>query len=308
MKKIINKLLIIALVFSTVMSCKDPSNVIYDVFDGISYGAILRTLEVTSANYNISDLNSKFEVVIEEQDEEYGGLLSSVNVYLTYIDKYDDGVDNSKAETLLKSIASSEFTTSANKLPSTTVSITLAEVFSAFNLTDGQYNAGDLVGFRLEVILTDGRSFSADDASGSLQGSYFKSPFAYTAAILCKPYPGDYRIVMHDTYGDGWQTNGGNGGDGIQVTVDGVVMEVGMCSAYDDGSFLATGDCAPNDGYDAEGIITIPEGSEDASWYFPGDAYGEISFEIYGPTGDLLWAVGVGEGGEGSLPVVLCAP
>jgi hypothetical protein len=304
MKKIINKLLIIALVFSTVLSCADADNAIYDVFDGIEHGAVLRTLDVTSANYNISDLNSKFEVIIEEQDEEYGGLLSNVNVYITYIDKYDDGVDNSKAESLFKSISASEFTTSANDLPSTTIAITLGGVFSTFNLVEGQYNAGDLVGVRLEVVLTDGRIFSADDASGTLQGSYFKSPYAYTAAILCKPYPGDYRIVMHDSYGDGWQTNGGNGGNGIQVTVDGVVIEVGMCTPYEENPY----ECTPNDGYDAEAIVTIPEGAENAAWFFPGDYWQEISFEIYAPTGDLLFAVGVGEGSEGSLPVVLCAP
>lgn len=308
MKKIINKFLILALAFSSVMSCKDPDNAIYDIFDGLGHGAILRTIEVTSPNYNISDLSSKFEVIIEEQDEEYGALLSSVNVYVGYTDKYDDGVNNTKAEAVAKSISASEFTTSANKLPTATIAVTLAEVFSTLNLAVGEYNAGDLVSIRLELVLSDGRKFSAADASGSLQGSYFKSPYAYNAAILCKPYPGDYRIVMHDSYGDGWQTNGGNGGDGIQVTVDGVVMQVGLCTPYGDGSWLDVGECTPNDGYDGEGIITIPEGSEDASWYFPGDAYGEISFEIYGPTGTLLWAVGVGEAGAGSLPVVLCAP
>ncbi|NQV77664.1 MAG: hypothetical protein HQ490_04840 [Lutibacter sp.] len=308
MKKIINKFLILALAFSSVISCKDPDNAIYDVFDGLEHGAILRTLEVTSANYNISDLNSKFEVIIEEQDEKSGALLSSVNVYINYTDNYDDGVNNSKAEALIKSISASEFTTSANKLPTKTVTVTLGEVFSTFNLVEGAYNAGDLVSIRLEVVLTDGRIFSADDASGGLQGSYFLSPYKYTAAILCKPYPGDYRVVMHDSYGDGWQTNTGSGGYGIQITVDGALMQVGLCTPYGGGSWLDVGGCTPNDGYEGEATITIPVGTEEVSWYFPGDAYGEISFEIYGPTGTLLWAVGVGEGGPGSLPVVLCAP
>lgn len=305
MKKFIHKILFLALTVSAVLSCSsDPDNAIYDVFDGIEHGAVLRTLEVTSPNYNISDLNSKFEVVVEEQDEEYGGLLSKVNVYITYTDKMDDGVDNNKSEILAKSLDASEFTTSANGLPSATIAVTLGEVFTGFNLTEGEYNAGDLVGFRLEVELTDGRTFSADDASGALQGSYFKSPYAYTAAILCRPYPGDYRIVMHDTYGDGWQTDDGNGGSGIQVTVDGVVQEVGLCSSWMESDF----ECSPTDGYEGEGIITIPEGAEDAAWYFPGDVYGEISFEIYGPNGDLLFTSDVGATGAGSLPVVLCAP
>lgn len=307
MKKIINKFLIIVLLISSATSCEDIENPIYDVFDDLTHGAVLRTLEITSDSYNISDLNSKFEALIEEQDEEKGALLSNVNVYLTYTDKNFDGA-NSKAEVLLRTIEGSAFTTGDNGLPTTGLTVTLGDVVSAFGMDDGDYNAADLVTIRIEVNLTDGRSFSADDASGSLQGSYFKSPYQYVVPILCTPYPGEYRVVMHDSYGDGWQTNGGNGGDGIQVTLDGVVVQVGLCTPYGDGSWLDIGDCTPNDGYEGEAIVTIPEGTEDAAWYFPGDQYGEISFEIYGPTGTLLWAVAEGEGAAGSLPVVLCAP
>jgi len=49
----------------------------------------------------------------------------------------------------------------------------------------------------------------------------------------CQPVPGIYTIEMIDSYGDGWQTNGGNGGNGIQVTLDGEVIEVGMCSPHE---------------------------------------------------------------------------
>lgn len=318
MKKTTNKLIVLLFALFTVVSCGDTDNPIYNVFDGIEHGAVLRGLEVTSPSYNITDLSSKFEVIVEEQDEKSGGLLSSVNVYAAYTDKnLMDSIDYSKTDALVKSIAASAFTTSTNGLPSTTISVTLSEVIAAHGLTDGQYNPADLVTIRLELVLTDGRTFTNTDAGSSLSGSYFSSPYIYTAAILCTPLPGDYRIEMHDSFGDGWQTDAGNGGSGIQVTLDdGTVLEVGMCSPYGGdnvGSFLdpANGGCtgpASTSFYDATGFITIPVGTEDMAWFFPGDQYGEISFEIYGPEGTLLWSVALGEGSSGSLPVVLCAP
>jgi hypothetical protein len=310
MKNLFNRVIVAVLGLSLVVSCSEPDNVIYDVFDGLDHGAILRTIEVTSANYDLADLESKFEVSLEEQDEKYGDLFESVNVYITYTDQFtDDPTDYSQAEALLKNVPASSFTTSSRDLPMATISVTLGEVISAFGLTSGQYNAGDLIYIRFEVVLTDGRSFSVEDGSGTLQGSYFASPYAYTAAILCKPMPGDYLIDMHDTYGDGWQTNDGNGGNGIQISLileDGseAMLEVGMCSLYQ----VDYPDCEAGDGYEAQINATIPDGAQSAEWYFPGDTYGEISFEIYAPTGEILFASGApGATGSGSLPVVKCA-
>jgi hypothetical protein len=96
---------------------------------------------------------------------------------------------------------------------------------------------------------------------------------------------------MVDTYGDGWQTTTGGGGDGITVTLnDGTVLEVGLCSPYGSaaGTFLGSGDCTPNDGSTGTGTITIPVGTETADWFFPGDAYGEIDFEIVTPNGNVV--------------------
>jgi hypothetical protein len=127
-----------------------------------------------------------------------------------------------------------------------------------------------------------------------------------TVTFLCPPYPGDWSVVMHDSYGDGWQTNDGSGGDGIQVTLDdGTVLEVGLCNPY-----VASGfDCTPTNaaGTDGTGTVTIPTGTITASWNFPGDQYGEISFEIYGPDGTQVYVSPQGAAG-GILPIVLCAP
>lgn len=308
MKNIINKLFVAVFGLATVISCSEPDNAIYDIFDGMTHGAALRGIAVNSANFNFVDPNSKFEIVVEEQDEMKGKLLDKLNVYIAYRDKSDDGIDSNKEEVLLKSVAASAFTNSPRDLPMTTIAVTLGEVVSTFGFVDGDYNPADLVDLRFEIVLTDGRTFSTDQGSGSMQGSYFASPYSYTAAILCTPMPGDYRIDMHDSYGDGWQTDGGNGGHGIQVTIsDGTttsVIEVGMCTPYEDSPYA---DCVAGDGYEAVTVVTIPDGTESAEWFFPGDAYGEISFEIYAPTGEELFnSGGSGGTGAGGLPIVKC--
>ena len=193
MKKIINKFILIALVVSTFNSCSnDPNNAIYSVFDGVEYGAVLRTLEITSPTFDVVNLSSYFEVIIEEQDEEFGGLLSQVEVYISA---------NGGSEALVTTIPASEFTISSNGLPSTTIRITLQESLTALGLSASDVACGDQMVVRLKVDLTDGRSFSVEDGSGSLQGSYFKSPYAYSANIVANlpsdtVYTGQYLLEM----------------------------------------------------------------------------------------------------------------
>ena len=125
----------------------------------------------------------------------------------------------------------------------------------------------------------------------------------------CVPKPGDYIVKMADSYGDGWQTNDGNGGDGLQVTIedeagDTSTIEVGMCNPYVDSPYV----CTESDGYGpVDATVTLPVGTQKMTWYFPGDRYGEISFEVYAPDGTLLFrSGGPGDLGEGEFDVVNC--
>jgi hypothetical protein len=189
MKKILKKIILIVFAIST-FSCTDSDNVIYDVFDGMTHGAVLRTLEITSPTFDVVDLSSYFEVIIEEQDEAFGGLLSQVEVF----------IDAAGAtEALVKTIAASEFAISSNGLPGTTIRITLLESLSALGLPTDGVACGDQMQVRLKVDLTDGRSFSFDDGSGSLQGSYFQSPYKYNVNVVANLpsetlYTGQYML------------------------------------------------------------------------------------------------------------------
>lgn len=169
---------------------------------------------------------------------------------------------------------------------------------------------GDLT---LEVTLT---SASNGVQVGLSDGSV---PVVHTINLLCggEPQPGVYTVDMFDSYGDGWQTDDGNGGSGMTVTmtnIDGTetVAEVGMCSPYGSaaGSFLGGSDCTGPAGFtffSATTTVTMPNGTIDAVWEFPGDFWGEISFDIYLPSGGLLYDSGApGAQADGELAVSYC--
>jgi hypothetical protein len=285
MKKQLNKIVLLLLSVVVLSSCENNDKAIDQVFDGVEYGAVLRKLEITSASYNLTDLNSAFSVIVEEQDEEYGALLSEVDVYVS---------KNGGNEAMAFTVPASAFTIGDKGLPVTEISVTLGEALTALGL-GSDFSVGDEFGIRLSLKLTDGREYSAASASGSLQGSYFSSPFFYTSPILCTPKPGDYVVDMQDSYGDGWQ------GDGIKVTFDGGPRDgeevfIGLLSQYDPGGVpISSG----------SDTLNVPEGTNGFAWEFTGDAWpGEVTYQIYSPDGVLLYEAA--NGNPGGLTVLNC--
>ena len=320
MKNIFKILSVVAIVIAF-NSCKDSSNTVDDVLN-YETGAILRTISVDNAVLNSSDPDSPFIVQVEEQDEQDGGLFASVEVYARISDLTPDNGTTPSVNTFVKSIPASEFAIGPVGLPRGTVSATFGEMSAAMGLSPGDFFPGDVYIIELRVVLTDGRTFGADSAGASVTGGFFSSPFAYNALLTCTPSPGDYVVDMHDSFGDGWQTDAGNGGSGITVDItlaDGstIVEEVGMCSPYgadNVGTFLdgnaATVLCsgpASTSFFDATATVTVPVGASGANWSFPGDQYGEIFFEVYAPDGSLLFASGdPGSAAQGLLPITFC--
>ena len=307
-------------------SCQESDNVIDQVVDGTTNGAVLRTIEVLSNTLNSSDPTSFWGVTVEEQDVEDGALLASVDVTVSLRDLTPDNGTTVADDFFVKTIDASEFSTGPQGLPRVSIMSTFAEAEAAMGLNSTLHAPGDLFVFELTLNLTDGRSYNNSSAGGIITGGFFASPYLYNAGIICTPAPGVYTVNMGDTFGDGWQTNNGSGGDGISVTLtDGggaeTVVEVGMCSPYGGaaGSFL-DGNASPatgcvlwpaganptSDFTSATGTVTVPAGTATAIWEFPGDQYGEISFDIFSPTGDLLLSVGTGTGTPGLLPFTNC--
>jgi hypothetical protein len=67
-------------------------------------------------------------------------------------------------------------------------------------LSGDAFFGGDQFTIRFEAVLLDGRRFSFADNTGTLTGSFFSSPFLYTANIVCFVpdgyFEGDYSITQ----------------------------------------------------------------------------------------------------------------
>ena len=259
------KISILLVLLLVVTSCSEPDNLINDVLNNYTNGAVIRTI-ASSGEYNFyAPATSVFTATIEEHDNENGALMQNIEMYVSL---------NSGAESLFQTLQPSEFTTGPTGLPRTDISVSLGDAMTTLGLSSSQYTGGDAVNISLKLNLTDGRSFSADQATGSMTGSYFKSPYKYAKIIKCIPLsavPGIYTFNMADSYGDGWQ------GGGILVTVDGVVTKYGV---PDNGDATGLESYVGNNssGY---ATLTIPADANSMKFEWVDDTYNsECSYNI----------------------------
>jgi len=203
--------------------CDDGDKIANQIFDEAARGVALRTIEVLDNEIAINldgslDPAGRFAVILEEQDQEDGALLGSVEVFIGFEDNTSGGVDNSTAEVLAETIPASSFSPGEFGLPVIEYAISGQEMQTVLGLSGDQIMGGDQFSIRFEVVLTDGRRFSAADNTGTLTGNFFRSPFLYNATIVCPPIPptaGTWTIVQNDSYGDSWN------GASLDVTIDG---------------------------------------------------------------------------------------
>jgi hypothetical protein len=281
-----------------IYSCSEGDTVFDQIVDNEQRGGVLRTVNLISGELPIGSTESAFSVELEAQSDD-SNPASFVEVYTGFRDRTveEGGNDLSKDQVLVESVDASTFETGEFGYPRFIYDITVGEMSAALGLSETDVSGGDEFEIRFELVLQDGNRYSFDDNTGTLTGSFFSSPFLYVAPITCPPRaptPGVWTINMQDSYGDGWQTTTGGGGDGITITLDdGTVFEVGLCSPYTSGAdtFLGSGDCTPGDS-EGTATITIPAGTESFEWFFPGDFYGEISFQIITPNGNEVANVG----------------
>jgi len=184
MKKL-HLLLIIALTLN--YSCENATSDPKNNFDENANGAWLRTVAL-NPNFNLNDINSAtFEITLEENDLENGNLLSSVNVYLAFVDNTPASTDLSTTELLYETLSASQFDTSTGK-PRVTHSVTALAAASFFNIDPANFSATDAFTFRYELVLTDGRTFSDYNASGDTVDTtkdFYGSPFKYNGPFVC---------------------------------------------------------------------------------------------------------------------------
>tara|TARA_B100000678_G_scaffold61228_1_gene49590 strand:- start:952 stop:1821 length:870 start_codon:yes stop_codon:yes gene_type:complete len=287
MMKHYKKYIIPFFAFFLLLGCTEKDNTVDKVFQDTVYGAILRTTQTISTSYNAFDPSSLFSIMLEEQDEEMGNLLASVDVYISFEDNQEDAMDKSVSEVLLVNIPASDFTTGDNGLPVIQFERSLAEAASAVGISDSDYSGGDRFIYRMVLNLTDGRSYTNTDYGGTVSNSsFFRSPLIYYVGVNCTPItpiPGTYSIDLQDSYGDGWN------GASIVVTIDGVAESYTLDSGSS-GSFS----------------ISVPEDTEELSFVFnSGDWDGEVTFQIYAPNGEIASEQGPSPG-VGEIPLSIC--
>ena len=282
MKKLkINSSIAYIFVILLAVSCSKSDKVFNEITDNVTRGAVLRQLDVMSnsvaINSDTGELESgqQFAVLVEYQDNEDGTLLSDMDVYVSFTDNTEDNGENSKSEVLVETISASAFSEGDRGLPQYSYSISADEMLSALGLSESQLGTGgDLFRVRFEINLSDGRSFTDTQNSGTLTGSYFSSPFNNRVNIVCGatvPTAGTWTIEATDSYGDGWN------GASLAISIDG------------EAATLYEGPAESTDTYTFE----VPTGATTISIKFnSGDWDEEISYSIVSANGNEVTASG----------------
>jgi len=290
------------------ISCDEGDAIVDEVTENTDRGAILRTVNLISNEIPIGNDESRFAVEVEIQDSENGDLVQSVEVYAGFRDNtVAEGEPDLDAEdVLVTTLDPSTFETGPFGLPRFSYEITLPELVGILPIDNADVDGSDQFTVRFELVLVDGKRYSFADNTGTLTGSFFSSPFLYTATVVCPPKPptaGVWTVDMQDAFGDGWQpTTADGGGPGLIVTLgDGTVYEIGLCTPYEDPGY----DCTPGDSAGSTTFV-VPEGqTEPADFAFQGDFWGEISFQLITPNGNTVADIPSGTD-AGSISIDFC--
>ncbi|QLG46077.1 hypothetical protein [Costertonia aggregata] len=191
MKKYINKIAIIGSALCIAYSCDTDEKVVDEILAQVGTGAVLRTIDednelVFNDETDAFDAGSAYTIVLEEQDEEGGALLESVEIFVNFDDNSEGGTDMSTTEVSLQTLAASDFTTGDRGLPQTTVSYTSDELIAATGIDESLVVGKDRFEFRMVLTLTNGEVYTNTDVGGPVSGgSYFSAPFEYFPVIAC---------------------------------------------------------------------------------------------------------------------------
>ncbi|MGS2764971.1 hypothetical protein [Sinomicrobium sp. M5D2P9] len=213
MKKHSNRLLLMSLLIISFLSC-DGDKTVDMVYDDMTRGAILRTIDIesdaTPYNYNTSQFEEGFgfTVVLQEDDYEDGALLREVRTYIRFQDNTDLADSNdtgiSTGDILHSTIPASEFTTDDDGMPRYVYSVSVAEMISTTGIDISEVKGGDNWAVSFELELTDGRIFSKSTVGATVSGgAFFASPFTYNVSIPCvitESLAGTHSFVTTNTF------------------------------------------------------------------------------------------------------------
>lgn len=179
MKKIFKILTFVIASSLIFQSCSKDDKIIDGVFDNVTNGALLRVIQVISGDIALGDPNARFEILVEEQDNQNGALFQQVNVYADF---------EGGTKSFVKTIDASTFTIfEGTGLPRGLITVTLDELSNATGVDPSTLDGGDQFNIHLDLLLTDGRIFNADNTNGNVSavGGFYSSPFVFASNVVC---------------------------------------------------------------------------------------------------------------------------
>lgn len=177
-----------ALATTFFVGCDQDEKIVEEVINGATSSAILRTRNIEGNPYNVFVPESALSITVEAQNGREGTEITSVDLFLSFVDNQDDDVDNGKEEQLINTFTPADFSTGSRGLPEITYNTTLAEAAATLGLADGTYSGGDVFNYRYVVNLSDGTSWTDVNGNGNITGgSYFNSPYQYAVSVSCIP-------------------------------------------------------------------------------------------------------------------------
>ncbi len=297
--KLLKSFLVLGAMAIAFSSCSDDETLPVQFDELINSGVPFASEITTNGSTNVNKLDpgsSSFSKDYQVISPAGGTDVTKVDVYVSL-----SGENIDAPEALLTTVNASSFTTpTSGGYPEVNIVFSGSEIVTALGINSSNLEGGDTFNYRLALTNPQG-TFS--DVSSNFDNQSADHTFAST--VICElPFapPGVWTIDMQDSYGDGWQpTTGNGGGAGITVTLnDGTVFELGLCTPYETPGYpCTTGNSS------GTGTFTMPSGITTADWTFNGDFWGEMSFQIYAPSGNLV-ASGTPGTAAGPIALNLC--
>ncbi len=191
MYKVVKKV-VLALAIIPLSQCTDGDKAITEVLEEVERGAVLRNISFNQNVFTIDDLESTFDVTIEEMDLEEGGLFKDVDIFIQFFDNSPENGTNSSPSIFLKNLPKSDFEVGPEGLLRTHLRVIFAEAIASVGLSPAQIACSDFFELKLILNLTDGRSYDTPTASATIltDDCFFKSPYRYRIPVVT-PIPAE---------------------------------------------------------------------------------------------------------------------
>ena len=259
-------------------SCTEDESVITDVLADTTRGAILRTLSSSFPDVAEGSTESSFTGTFEIQSD-VSAAITSVNIYGEFVD--NTGSTPGNASGLIQTLTT--FDDTEFGLQGFTYTTGVSEILGAAGVSLDAVEPGDQYRVRFELVAEDGRTFSFGQNTGTLTGGFFRSPFRFTANVICAPIvptAGTWTVVTTDSYGDGW--NGGN----LSITID---DNDPIVIANEDTDGISDGSASETIDYTFE----VPVGSTAIQIIYNGGSFDEeVTFQVISANGNTVLDLG----------------